>query len=627
VTKVPSSTVSRLGLQASSPMHNVSVTRRIKSFVLAILAALVISVGLVATTSPASAVAYGGYSDWRTISAGGSQTCAIRNTGQLYCWGTDGTGSGLFPLSGYRDWKSVSVGTAHRCAIRGSGLLYCWGDDAYGRVGNGNLGSPGKPARIGGATDWKSVSAGDSHTCGIRGAGLLACWGRDSDGQLGNGSSSASSKDTPVRVGTADGWKTVTAGGAHTCAIWGNNTLYCWGSDASGQVGNGGTTSTPRPSPTRISTAAWSSVSAGGSHTCAIRANGLLGCWGSDSSGQLGNGTGDDRAAPIRTTNVTDWKRLSAGADYTCAYRGTGTLYCWGNNDSRQSVESSSTPSFQTPQRYTGINDWRVIDAGTRHTCAIRATGRIYCWGAQRPPSSGTPAGTAYPAALSSVGYLKAWKVTLPVDSSTDDDTHADEIKQPPLATYRSLSYFHTNSSNTAVVLRAPVGGVTTPGSVFARTELRNMKPYDGIKADEYDWTSGTHVLEINQAYTHLPKLFPNVVGVQIHDPDHEVLMIRLDGTRLYAQVRKLDGKYTEVTFTNSYKLGTRFNAKVIANANGIFIDYNGARRATFLGRRASAAAPWYFKAGCYLHSKTSAGEAPNEYGEVLIYRLKTTHS
>ncbi len=605
-------------------MHNVSVTRMPK-LLLAILAPLLVAAGLYATTSPASAVAYGGYTDWRTISAGGAHTCAIRSTGQLYCWGTDGTGSSLYPLSGYRDWKSVSVGTSHRCAIRGTGYLYCWGDDAYGQVGNGSAGSPSKPVRIGSATTWRNVSAGATHTCGIRGTGILACWGSDIDGKLGNGTSGNASM--PVQVGSVTSWKSVTAGGSHTCAIRGAGNLYCWGSDSSGQAGNGSAANTPVPSPKRISSAAWNSVTAGGSHTCAVRADGLLGCWGSDDRGQLGNGTGGDRSAPARTTNAGDWKRVDAGGSHTCGHRGTGTLYCWGSNEFRQSAESGTASSYSRPVRISTVT-WRVISAGMRHTCAIPASSsRIYCWGAQRPPSNGTPAGTAYPASLSSVGYLKAWKVTLPVDSRTDDNTYADEIKQPTLATYRSLSYFHTNSSNTAVVLRAPVGGATTPGSVFARTELRNMKPYNGVKADEYNWTSGTHVLEINQAYTHLPKLFPKVVGVQIHDPDHEVLMIRLDGRRLYAQVRQLNGTYTEVTFTNSYRLGTRFNAKVIANVNGVFIDYNGVRRASFPGRRASSGASWYFKAGCYLHSKTSAGEAPNEYGEVRIYRLKTTHS
>jgi alpha-tubulin suppressor-like RCC1 family protein len=543
--------------------------------VLAILAPLVVAAGLLASGGPASATAYSG-SDWKTISAGDSTTCGIRANGKLYCWNTDGTGSSLYSISGYSDWKSVSVGRSHQCAIRGKGYLYCWGDDTYGQVGNGSTtGNPTSPVRVAGSsTSWTSVSAGATHTCGILGGGYLYCWGDDTYGQLGNGST-AGSQIGPVRVaGSSTSWKSVSAGDAHTCGILGGGYSYCWGDDTYGQLGNGSDTS--RQSPGRINSGWY------------------------------------------------DWTSIRAGGSHTCGLRGAGYLYCWGD-DTYHQVGGSTNPQ-QSPHWYGSLTDWTATDTGQRFSCGIRGAGYLYCWGAQQAPSNGTPAGSAYPADLSSVGHLNEWKVTLPVDGS-DADTYADEVTQPQLATYRSLSYFHTNSNNSAVVLRAPVGGATTPGSVFARTELRNMYPYDGVKAATYNWTSGTHVLEINEAFTHLPSLIPKVVGVQIHDPDHEVLMIRLDGTRLYAQVRQLDGTYTEVTFTNSYTLGTRFDAKVTADANGIFIDYNGVRMASFPGRVPSSTVYWYFKAGCYLHSKTSAGEAPSEYGEVLIYSLKTTHS
>src|SRR5687768_11160591 len=147
-------------------MQNVAVTRHIKKLFPALLTTLLIAAGLQVGGSPASAAAYGGYTDWRVISAGTSQTCGIRATGQLYCWGTDGTGSNLYPAVGAHDWKSVSVGDAHQCAIRSTGLLYCWGSDDHGQVGNGSSGSRSTPTRIGSGASWKSVSAGGSHTCG-----------------------------------------------------------------------------------------------------------------------------------------------------------------------------------------------------------------------------------------------------------------------------------------------------------------------------------------------------------------------------------------------------------------------------------------------------------------------------
>ncbi len=609
------------------------MTRGTRSFFPAIAAFLMVVAGLCATTTPASAVAYAGYSDWRTISANGTQTCAIRTTGYLYCWNTDGTGSAGIPLSGYRDWKSVSVGASHRCAIRSTGLLYCWGSDTYGQVGNGSLGSPSSPVRIGGATDWKTVSAGEKHTCGIRGSGLLACWGSDENGQLGNGEPASGYASVPIRVGTAVGWKAVTTGGAHACAIWGNNTLYCWGSDAAGQVGNGGSAaSTPVTSPTRISAASWLAVNAGGNHSCAIRSDGLLGCWGSDSNGQLGNGDLGDRTAPVRTTNVTDWKRLSTGTNHTCAYRGTGTLYCWGKNDARQSVETSSSESFQTPQRYVGIYDWRTIAAGDRHTCAIRATGRIYCWGDQKAPSTGTPAGTKPPA---QVLDLRRWKITIPVDGS-DAGTAADEVKWPELGTYLSLSHFHANLDNTAVVFRSPVGGAKTGGSVFARSELRERTLWTGSGQKNCDWTnqSGTHVMEIRQAVTHLPPKVPRVVVGQIHDPSDEVVMVRVDGSTISAEASYPDPGYPDGRKVNrvmatGYKLGTPFTIKITANPNGVFVAYNGVTKASFLDRVSTGAATdgWYFKAGLYLQTNTDKGEAATEYGEAVISNLTLSHS
>ena len=609
---------------------------RATKLLLGCLPPVLLAAGLYATAAPASAVAYGGYSDWKSVSAGHTRTCAIRTNGKIYCFNTNGTGSSLFSISGYSDWKSVSVGASHQCAIRGSGVLYCWGSDTYGQVGNGSAGSASSPQRIGTASDWRSVSAGGRHTCAIRGSGFLRCWGDDTSGQAGNGPGVASPTAPSAVSGTASDWKSVSAGGAHTCAIRGSGLLRCWGSDASGQAGNGSLGSPTTPDPVDSSATNWRSVSAGSTHTCGILGTGLAACWGSDSRGQLGNGGDGSRLSPSKVNSaLTDWKSASAGGEHTCGIRGSGALYCWGDNSAGQS--SSATDPAQSPDRYGTLNDWRTADTGYRHTCAIRGSGSLYCWGAQTPPSNGLPAGTQYPAKILD---LRRWKLTIPYDGS-DAGSTADEIKWPALGTYISRSFFHANSANNAVVFRSPVGGAKTGGSVFARSEMRERTLWNGSSQTNCNWSNrtGTHILWIRQAVTHLPPRIPRVVVGQIHDPRDEVVMIRVDGSTIIAEASYPDpayedGRKVQRTLATGYKLGTPFTIKITANSKGVYVAYNGGTPTLFAGRVARNASPdkttgdgWFFKAGLYLQTNTAKGEAPDQYGEGVISSLSIYHS
>jgi alpha-tubulin suppressor-like RCC1 family protein len=598
----------------------------------ALIPLLLAGIGWVA--SPAEARPYGGYTDWKVITAGGTGTCAIRSTKQLYCWGTDGSGSSGVQFSSAADWKTVSAGNAHTCAIRGADLLFCWGSDTDGQLGNGASGATTSPSLVASVpTEWRSVSSGTSHTCGIRTSSrFLFCWGSDADGQLGNGADGGT--DVPVQITGAANWNAVSAGTSHTCAIR-NSGLLCWGSDADGQIGNGGDGSPASPQPITSATD-WKSVSVGDSHSCAIRSTGKLYCWGSDTEGQIGNGSGGGgTTSPTQITSATDWTSVSAGAAHTCAIRGAGLLYCWGSNDYHQTVEAGGG-DVGSPQRISGYSDWRAVDAGKRHTCALRGTGSLYCWGSQTPPSSKTPAGSGYPA---NVLNLKPWKLTTPVDGS-DAGAYADEIKQPQLATYRNPAFFHTTVANNAVVFRVNAGGAKTPGSVFARSEMREMVPYNGTSARSYNWTnrSGTHTMTIRQAITALPPKLPRVVVGQIHDPSDEVLMVRLDGSRLYLQARypadatHPDGRYVDKTLTSTYKLGTPFTVSIVAKSSAVYGYLNGSLVASFTNLPSVKAADgtynsWYFKAGCYLQTNVAKGEAPDSYGESIIYALGISHS
>jgi poly(beta-D-mannuronate) lyase len=209
---------------------------------------------------------------------------------------------------------------------------------------------------------------------------------------------------------------------------------------------------------------------------------------------------------------------------------------------------------------------------------------------------------------------LSPWKLTLPTGSSENPT----EILQPQLNSFVDPQFFHLDGTGTGVVFRANVDGVTTSGSSYPRSELREMLSNSSTKAS-WDSRSGTHVMTITQAITHTPVNKPHVVAGQIHDGSDDVIQIRLEGQRLFVSGNDNQVQYDLDT---SYVLGTRFTVRVTATASGISVDYNGVRKVTNYARSGSG---WYFKAGCYTQSNTSY-DASTAYGEVVIYQLTVQH-
>jgi hypothetical protein len=207
---------------------------------------------------------------------------------------------------------------------------------------------------------------------------------------------------------------------------------------------------------------------------------------------------------------------------------------------------------------------------------------------------------------------LTNWRLALP--TGKDD---ADQVDQPELATFQDKKYFHVNKAQTGVVFRANAGGTTTDGSKYPRSELREMKD-DGD--DEASWSSesGVHTMTITEAITSLPQEKPQVVAGQIHDDEDDVVMIRLEKSRLFVEA---DGDEVGL-LDKAYALGTKFTVIVQATDKGIRVTYNGRTTVTY----DKTGDDWYFKAGCYTQSNEDEGDAADAYGEVVIYDLKVTH-
>ncbi|OQP57577.1 polysaccharide lyase family 7 protein [Niastella populi] len=215
---------------------------------------------------------------------------------------------------------------------------------------------------------------------------------------------------------------------------------------------------------------------------------------------------------------------------------------------------------------------------------------------------------------------LTNWKLNIPLDKNKDG--RSDEIKQPELAAYSIAPWFQNNATNTGVVFRANCGGITTRGSGYPRSELREMTN-NGRSGASWSSDAGTHIMEIEQAITHLPNVKPHIVAGQIHDAGDDVIVFRLEGKKLFIDHNGADG----AVLTKNYELGAKFNVKFEVAAGQVKSYYNDVLVETYPVHFSGA----YFKAGAYVQSncqghKKVAGESCDAYGEVVIYKLRVTH-
>lgn len=240
---------------------------------------------------------------------------------------------------------------------------------------------------------------------------------------------------------------------------------------------------------------------------------------------------------------------------------------------------------------------------------------------------AGTPSPTATPTATptptpgtgtlpSSIIDLTNWKLTVPVETSQPGSP--DEYKQPQLATFTLAPWYTLNAARNGVQFRANAGGATTSGSSYPRSELREMTS-NGTANASWSTTSGTHTMTIDQAITHLPDVKPHVVAGQIHDAADDVIVIRLEGTKLFVDHNGVNGP----VLNDAYVLGTRFKVQFVASGGHIKVLYNDVQKDDFVRSTSGC----YFKAGAYTQSNLSKGDAASAYGEVIIYDVKVTHS
>lgn len=284
-------------------------------------------------------------------------------------------------------WRDVEVGGQQSCAIAASGALYCWGDG--GVVGtppseNVNVSVPTLVDESG--LSWKMVSVGYAHVCGIvpdavgDGAGALYCWGHSYQGQLGIGTPSSSALAFDKQKPVAGRWRWVTAGGSTTCAIKDDDSLWCWGDNYQKQFGtNTAKTSSLWPDPGPAGT--WERVDAAASFVCATRKSGGVFCWGDNQYGQLGIGQATVPQLPIQLPGGW-WRVMPARNGYTltCGITTEGVWKCWGSNFSGQ-VGNGVKTWEENPTLVSDTMTFTSVSAGDRQVCGLNDASKLFCWG------------------------------------------------------------------------------------------------------------------------------------------------------------------------------------------------------------------------------------------------------
>lgn len=224
---------------------------------------------------------------------------------------------------------------------------------------------------------WKSVSSGVSHSIAIKNDGTLWAWGWNQDGQLGDNTNV--SKSIPVQIGSDNNWKDVACGAGHSVALKINGTLWAWGYNLQGQLGDNSIINKNFPVQIGVGNI-WKSISCGNSHTIAIKTDSSLWAWGFNNGGQLGDGTTLQRNVPTQVGTEINWKSISAGRVHSNAIRLDGTLWSWGYNIFGQ-IGDGTTINKTIPTQIGISNDWKNISAGDYHSVAIKLDGTIWSWG------------------------------------------------------------------------------------------------------------------------------------------------------------------------------------------------------------------------------------------------------
>jgi len=328
-------------------------------------------------------------------------------TGSLWAWGLNAQGqlgdntltsrsSPVQNMTSGKNWSSIAVSVRNTVGIKTDGTLWVWGDNNYGQMGN-NLAAAGSyyssPVQtVAGGTNWKQATTGQDAIAAVKTDGTIWGWGQNTSGQLGDGTLVA--KSSPVQIaGGGNNWKQVAINYASGFAIKTDGTLWSWGANTNGQLGDN--TRVSKSSPIQIYGGGtnWKTLfsnSNAGQYAGAIKTDGTLWMWGANGFGNLGTNNISSYSSPVQTVSGgSNWKYLALGTRHTCAIKTDGTLWLWGSNTTGQLGTNDLVTVSSPVQTVAGGTNWKMVcpNSSTTYnmTAAIKTDGTLWVWGHNSP--------------------------------------------------------------------------------------------------------------------------------------------------------------------------------------------------------------------------------------------------
>ncbi len=415
------------------------------------------------------------------VSSSGSHTVALKSDGTVWAWGSNrygqlGDGSTTdsptpVQVSGLTGVTAVAAGGVHTAALKSDGTVWVCGSNVYGQLGDGTTNQSATPVRVLGLTGVTAISAGGYHTVALKGDHTVWTWGYNGSGQLGI-PFATTQRTTPIQVSGLTDITGIATGLYHTVAMLSDGTVYAWGYNDQGELGNGSTSNSAAPVQVSGLTGV-TAIAAGGYHTLALK-GGTVQAWGWNVYGQLGDGITTQRTIPVQVLGLTGVTAIGAGGYHSVALKGDGTAWAWGSNSKDQLGDGTNTQR-NTPVQVANFTGGVNVTAGWEHSLALKFDGTVRAWGVNDHGQLGDGTITPRTAVVQVVGLDKI----APTGSVTINGGAATTRNSVV-----ALGLSATDDSGWIAQMRISNDGVfdTEPWENYAESKSWNLTAGDGTK-------------------------------------------------------------------------------------------------------------------------------------------------